>query len=85
MTSGMIVTSGATPARPAPLSARAPTVPETEAPWLPLVPLSMSALSVFQFQPWQSPALPLKSVSTAPQDSAGFVQSAPARSGWSES
>ncbi len=85
MTSGMIVTSGATPARPMPLSARAPTVPETIAPWLPMLPLSMSGLLVYQFQPWQSPRLPLPSVSVVPHGSAGFTHSEPARSGWSES
>ena len=85
MTSGMMVTPGATPAVPRPLPARAPTAPATLAPWVPFAPLSTSALSVVKFQPWQSPALPLPSVSTLPQGSAGLVQSAPASSGWSES
>ena len=77
MTSGMIVTSGATPARPSPLPARAPTVPETDAPWLPLAPLSMSALFEYQFQPWQSPRLP----TTRWRRSAGPVGIGPERAG----
>jgi len=46
ITSGMIETPGATPAEPTPLPARAPTTPETLAPWLPMVPLSTSAVFV---------------------------------------